>query len=180
LGDEYLLAGRYEKLDPRTAPYLEIPAHDTVIVCTREKVNIPENLIGRFGMRFGFAMRGLVLNNGPQIAPGYKGRLFCLLYNLTDKPVVLVCNKPFASIEFETTSGPARSYEGAFQGAEHISDVAKDILPQSGLKELFDQFQDMEKRYTKKIDNFYTQFITIITIVIAILGLLAGKLLLGI
>ena len=179
LGDEYLKDRGHHNLDEKTSPYLEIPAHDVVVVCTKEIVNIPKDLIGRFGLRFSLVMKGLVLNNSPQIDPGYSGRLFCLLYNLTDSPVVLTYNKRFATIEFETTNQPADIYKGSYQNANSIADVAKDILPKSGLKELSDNFEDMKKTLNKKIDRFYAQFFTIITVVIAILGLLVGKLLLG-
>jgi predicted lysophospholipase L1 biosynthesis ABC-type transport system permease subunit len=96
--------------------------------------------------------------------------------------VVLIYNKPFAKIEFSKINKPSKDYarsSGHFQNANHISDVTKEILPKSGLLELSNDFEKMEKRLNKKVDRFYTQFLTIITIVIAILGVLAGKLLLG-
>jgi hypothetical protein len=93
--------------------------------------------------------------------------------------VILTYNKTFATIEFETTQSTAEVYSGAFQRSDHIPDVVKEILPESGLKALSDDFKEMKTQLTKKVDRFYTQFLTIITIVIAILGLLIGKLLLG-
>jgi len=179
LGDEYLKGGSMNRLDVSGSQYLEIPAHDVVIVCTEEKVNLSTDLVGRFGLRFSLVMRGLVLNNEPQVDPGYSGRLFCLLYNLTDRPVVLSYKQSFATIEFETTIATADKYEGSYQNAEHISEVAKEILPKSGLKELSDSLGKMEAKLTKKVDRFYTLFFTIITIILAILGILLARVWLG-
>lgn len=179
LGSEFLKGGTYGKLDERNNPYLEIPAHDVVIVCTEEKVNIPEDLIARFGLRLSLVMKGLVLNNEPQIDPGYKGRLFCVLYNLTDKPVILTYKQPFATIEFETTTAPTEEYKGQYQRAEHVSDIVKEVLPKSGLKELNDNFRKIEKELTEKVDRFYTLFFTVITIVLAILGLIVTRIMFG-
>jgi len=178
LGDEYLRGGRYDKLDVKKAQYLEIPAHDVVVVCTEERVNIPDDLIGRFGLRFGLAMKGLVLNNEPQIDPGYSGRLFCLLYNLTDRLVVLTYKQPFATIEFETTIAPiapADMYKGLYQHSAHISDAVKEVLPKSGLKELSDNLREMENQLNRKVDRIYILFFTVITIVITILGILFAR-----
>jgi dCTP deaminase len=179
LGNEFLKGGSYFKLDEKHNPYLEIPAHDVVVVCTEEKVNIPNDLVARFGLRFSLVMKGLVLNNEPQIDPGYQGRLFCLLYNLTDRSITLTYRQPFATIEFETTTTSTDRYTGQYQNAEHTSDVVKELLPRSGLKELSDNFRKMEKELTKKVDRFYTLFFTIITIVLAILGLIITRILFG-
>jgi len=179
LGDEYLKGGSLYKLDSSTSQYLEIPAHDVVVVATSEKVNIPTDLVGHFGLRLGLVMKGLVLNNEPQIDPGYSGRLFCLLYNLTDKSIILTDNQSFATIEFETVEGTCNEYKGPYRKADHISDAVREILPRSGLKELSDDFKKMESRLTRKVDHFYTLFFTVITIILAVLGFLVTRILIG-
>ena len=177
LGEEYIKNGAFDKLDENKKPYLEIPEHDVVVVSTYEKINIPTSLVGRFGIRLSLVMRGLVLNNEPQIDPGYSGKLFCLLYNLSDEPITLRYKQPFATIEFEETKSVASPYKDGYQGAEHIFDVVKDKLPKSGLRKLWDEFRDLRKDLTERIDRLYTWFFTMVAIIMAILGILVARIL---
>ncbi|MDH5754653.1 MAG: hypothetical protein OEY95_05575 [Candidatus Bathyarchaeota archaeon] len=175
LGQEYIKEGRFGKLDDEKNPYLEIPEHDVVVVSTFENINMPNRLTGRFGLRLSFAMKGLVLNNEPQIDPGYEGKLFCILYNLSDQPIIIRYLERFATIEFQTTDSAAPPYG---RGFEHIFDVVKDRIPKSGLRELRDQFQKLREDVERRLDRFYTLFFTAIAIVIAILGIIVARVLL--
>ena len=176
LGEEYIKEGKFGRLDEEKNPYLEIPEHDVVVVSTYEDINMPTTLTGRFGLRLSFAMKGLILNNEPQIDPGYRGKLFCILYNLSDQPVIVRYLEPFATIEFQGTDLNAPAYEGP--GFEHIFDVIKDRIPKSGLRNLRDQFQELKEDVERRLDRFYTLFFTAIAIIIAILGIIVARVLL--
>lgn len=178
LGAEYIKEGSFDKLDPNKNPYLEIPKHDVVVVSTHENVNMPLDIVGRFGIRLRFTMMGLILNNAPQIDPGYKGKLFCILYNLSDAPVIIKYLEQFATIEFETTESDAPPYKGSFQNAQSVLDVVKHKLPKSGLKGLSDEFERLKKDVTQRLDRFYLTFFTIIAIVIALFGIVVVRVLL--
>lgn len=175
LGEEYIKNGSFNKLDETKNPYLEIPQHDVIIVSTYEKINMTTNLVARFGIRLSLVMKGLVLTNEPQIDPGYNGRLFCILYNLSDESIIISYKEPFATIEFQETKSIAPIYKGRYQGADHIFDVVRDKLPKSGLRKLGDEFRDLKKDLIQRIDRLYTLFFTMITVIIAILGILLAR-----
>lgn len=177
LGEEYIKNGAFDRLNEGKKPYLKIPEHDVVVVSTYEKINIPTSLVGRFGIRLSLVMKGLLLNNEPQIDPGYSGKLFCILYNLSDEPIVLRYKETFATIEFEETKSIAPQYKDGYQGAEHIFDVVKDKLPKSGLRKLYVEFREMRRDLTQRIDRLYTWFFTMVTIIMAILGILVARIL---
>jgi deoxycytidine triphosphate deaminase len=178
LGEEYIKEGRFEKLDEKTKPYLEIPQHDVVIVSSYETVNLPNNIVGRFGIRLGLVMKGLVLANEPQIDPGSKGRMFCILYNLSDEPIIIAYETTFATIEFQTTESPAPPYRGAYLTADHVYEVARDKLPKSGLKKLWDEQQQLKKDVDQRIERFYIIFFSIMGIIIAVLGVIIATIVL--
>ncbi|WP_195289523.1 dCTP deaminase domain-containing protein [Alistipes finegoldii] len=72
----------------------------SIVFSTEEILSLPGNIVGRFDMRIAFAMQGLVLQVGPQVEPNYKGRLFGLLLNFSDKEVHIPRYARLLSIEF--------------------------------------------------------------------------------
>lgn len=72
----------------------------SIVFCTEEILSLPNNIVGRFDMRIAFAMQGLVLQVGPQVEPNYKGRLFGLLLNFSDKEIHIPRYARLLSIEF--------------------------------------------------------------------------------
>lgn len=175
LGEEYIKEGRFGKLNEHTNPYLEIPQHDVVVASSYENVNLPQNVVGRFGIRLGLVLKGLVLANEPQIDPGSKCKLVCILYNLSDLPIIIPYKGPFATIEFQTTESEAPLYDGAYKGAFHLRDFAQERLPKSGLKELGDAFEKLREHMDQRLERFYITFFAIMAIIIAILGVLVAK-----
>jgi hypothetical protein len=73
---------------------------------------MPDGVYGRWGLRIRPALSGLIFQAGPQIAPGYQGRLFGLLFNLSSKDYVLRHKDQLWSIDFTALPGshpvPAR------------------------------------------------------------------------
>jgi hypothetical protein len=65
---------------------------------------------------------GVVQSNGPQIDPGYRGALFCMLYNGSDQPVGIMRGQHFSTVEFITTCGNGPGYQGKYQGMMSLSD----------------------------------------------------------
>jgi len=105
VGDEYAIDGKIEPLvDESGRNKLFIPPFAVAIIKTRETVNMPRFLIGRWNIQVSRAYEGLLWVGGPQVDPGYVGYLFCPIYNLRDKPVELTRGKPIAIIDFVRTT----------------------------------------------------------------------------
>lgn len=114
IGDEYAIGGQTKKLyDEPGKNEIRIPPFEVAIIKTGERLNLPRFLIGRWNLRVGWAYEGLLWVGGPQVDPGWVGYLFCPLYNLSDKEVVLRIGEPIAVIDFIKTTPfkKGKSYE---------------------------------------------------------------------
>lgn len=81
-------------------PWVEIEPFQSILFSTVETVRLPDGIVGRFGLKIGKALEGLVMQVGPQIEPGYTGPLFGLILNTSGQTRQLVPGSAFASVEF--------------------------------------------------------------------------------
>jgi deoxycytidine triphosphate deaminase len=99
--------GRAEKLkqdrDSR-GEYFIVPPNSFVFFRLRQKLRMPFYLIARFNLKIRYVYRGLLLGTGPQIDPGYTGRIYIPLHNFTNEPVNIYIDESFVSFEFERTA----------------------------------------------------------------------------
>jgi deoxycytidine triphosphate deaminase len=102
IGDEYVIGGERKELNKDGE--IRIPPFNVVVVKTAETINLPRFLIARWNVRVRWAYEGLLWVGGPQVDPGWVGHLFCPLYNLSDKDVVLRAGDPIALMDFVTTT----------------------------------------------------------------------------
>lgn len=75
--------------DLRSAGYLSIERGDFAVVTVREEIALGPQHAGRFGLRSKYARKGLIATMGPQIDPGFHGRLILGLTNLTPKAITV-------------------------------------------------------------------------------------------
>jgi deoxycytidine triphosphate deaminase len=105
IGDQYAIGREIRSLSNKAGEnWLEIPSFEVAIIKTRETVNMPRFLIGRWNIQVKRAYQGLVWVGGPQVDPGYVGHLFCPIYNLSDRPVKLQYEDTVAVIDFVKTT----------------------------------------------------------------------------
>lgn len=112
---------------------IKLPPLGALIFSTLESVHTPDNVVGRFDLKIGYALQGLVLQVGPQIEPLYKGPLFGLLINLSDAEIALADNV-LLTAEFSLlpdTNRPTVPRKKTFQDlkdfVESVPDVVKGI-----------------------------------------------------
>lgn len=108
VGDEYVLGGEKKQLGKDDE--IRILPFNVVVIKTAETINLPRYLIARWNVRVKWAYEGLLWVGGPQVDPGWVGHLFCPLYNLSDKTVVLRYGDSIALMDFVTTT-PFRKEE---------------------------------------------------------------------
>ena len=103
LGSYYRMDGKdYELSDDNKV--LKIPRHGIAIVRTYEWINMPGFLVGRWNLKVKMVYKGLVWVGSLQVDPGYRGYLFCPLYNLSDKEQELIYKDPLFTIDFVRTT----------------------------------------------------------------------------
>ncbi|WP_437871696.1 dCTP deaminase domain-containing protein [Methylorubrum extorquens] len=102
---------------------LQIPPFGAVIVASREHVCIPDDVIGKFNLRVAYTLKGLIVQVGTQVEPGYHGPLFGLLQNTTDKLVEIPTKGPQSrlfTIEFHRLSQAAQVEKKSYEGLSDI------------------------------------------------------------
>lgn len=125
VGREILCQGQVTELTDAN-PRFEIPPYSYAIVSALEHANLPPFVIGRFDLKVSYFFEGVILSNGPQIDPGYKGALFCMLYNGSGKPKLLTFGKQFATIDFTTTTTITEGYRQKYQLKQRMAQFASD------------------------------------------------------
>lgn len=97
-------------------PTYQIQPGQMVGVLSRERISLPLDICGRFGIRSAFARRGINAFGGLQLDPGFRGRLTMNLLNVGPEPVTVAVDEPLFSVEFQRLEEPAESpYSGPFQ-----------------------------------------------------------------
>lgn len=94
----------------------DIQSGQMVAVLSLEKLNVPLEISGRFGIRSAIARKGINAFGGVQLDPGFRGRLTMTLLNVSAKPVTLTLHEPIFSVEFTRLEEEAEvGYAGPYQ-----------------------------------------------------------------
>ncbi len=93
---------------------LRVPPNGLVYIKVKEYFNIPYYIVGCYSLRVKQVYRGLIVDNGLQLDPGYHGHISVPVYNFTNEEKFLRLGDPFLSMEFIKTSPfqPAAPIEG--------------------------------------------------------------------
>ena len=155
VGDEYAIGSKLKTLtDKFDENIIKIEPFQVVIIKTTEIVNLPRFLIARWNIRVKWAYEGLLWVGGPQIYPGWVGHLFCPLYNLSNKVVILKLGDPIAVIDFvKTTNYRANVSDKYPRPPKRILLEEYDLGLQSALfSEVPGKIKEIDKKITG-IDN---------------------------
>lgn len=179
VGDEFVLGGKKEDL--KKDGEIRIPPFNVVVIKTGETINLPRFLIARWNVRVRWAYEGLLWVGGPQVDPGWIGHLFCPLYNLSDKDVVLRYGDPIALMDFVTTTpfNAGKSIEYPRPPKRVLLEEYRAAELRSALyTEAKRRIEEIEKETGKKIDRlekrvefFVGTTLVIITVLFAVLGI---------
>ena len=167
LGDEYYYDGKIQKLSDKK-PFLTIEPYDYAVVSCMETAWMPRDIIAKFGLTVGLFCQGVILSNGPQIDPGFRGTLFCLLFNTSNRAVHLKRGKHYATIEFNKLIGYAGPYEGKYQGKTHIIDYIPENALHGAINELKKEVEQL-KTESRIMQNIYLGVVALMFAIISIL-----------
>ena len=170
LGDEYYYGGRIKRLSDENL-ILKIEPYDYAIVSCKEYVTLPKDITANFGLTVGLFCQGIILSNGQQVDPGFRGTLFCLLFNTSNKAVIIKRNSHYATIEFNKMLDFAPQYKGKNQDKVDILDYIPSNVMQGAINELKQEIEAL-KQESKNMQNLYMGVISIIFAAISILLIL--------
>ncbi len=129
VGDRAAVSTASQSIDLRKDKMLTIEPGAMAIVQSLEVLTLSERLAGRLGPKTSLLRRGIFVATGPQIDPGFHGRLIVNLINLTSRSFVLRHSMPFLSIEFHYLSeAPDRPYTGDYQDRMGLTAEELNIL----------------------------------------------------
>lgn len=155
-------------------PVREIPPHGIAMIRTRERLNLPNDLIARWNIKVKEVYYGLVWVGGPQVDPGYNGPLVCPVFNLSTKPYRLEYCKPLFTIDFVKTtpfiSGTSKQLDIG-RNSESIGALDK-LRTESAIKEQLEKREQEVSKLRTEVRAFQLGTMTAITILFAVLGLL--------
>lgn len=116
VGEDGITTSRKKLTNIKESGYLLIQPGDFAVVNALEEIQLDAQHTGRFGLRSKYARKGLIATTGPQVDPGYHGRLIIGLTNLAPTPISLPYKDDFISIEFHRLEEPSmRPYSGPYQ-----------------------------------------------------------------
>jgi len=150
LGDDVWVQGEFITLSD-SQPVLKIPAYSYAIVSAHEKASLPNFVAGRFDLKVSLFFQGVVLSNGPQVDPGYKGALFCMLYNGSDSKVGIARGQHFATIEFCTTAKLTAGYKKEHQGKTTLREFMPSYAAAGQGGRLFETLQERIKSWEERL-----------------------------
>jgi len=165
----------------REVGYLLLQPGDFAVVTTLEEIRLSPQYAGRFGLRSKHARKGLIATTGPQIDPGYHGRLIVGITNLTPRPVSLPYKDDFLSVEFHRLEEAAtKPYSGPYQdklelGPEEIEVIAE--REGMALSEVITTLQSLSKNVAtlaSEMSTFKWVVPLIVTIGIALIAIIVA------
>lgn len=168
MADIYWCQGKFQTLDNYNNHKLIIPPYSYVLVQAQEEANLPKFISGSFDLKVSMFFNGLILSNGPQVDPGYKGALFCMLYNANDEPFTLKRGSSFATIQFFITSTISEGYKGPYQNKVDFMDFIKQkgLEPKGG--KILERLDNLNNNLAPKISTYQTIFWAIAAIVLGV------------
>ena len=166
---------------PGTESELTIEPFEVAVIQTLERLNMPRYLIARWNVRVRWAYEGLLWVGGPQVDPGYKGHLFCPLYNLSDKPVTLKYGDAIAAIDFVPTTPFRERVSQPYKKPRARGRLIFDEYqrPRSALAEFarkrIDEFDERLKGLQARIDQYSAITFAALAILVAAIAAVAGR-----
>jgi len=132
---------------------IEIPPNGLMYIRTKERFNIPYYLIARYSLRVHQVYRGLLIDNGLHIDPGYCGYIWIPVHNFTTEHRILPQGQEFISVEFNRTTGLPTYVADIKSQDELVSLGIRNELRGSKDRAIKVFYKDLE-RYKKRNEDF--------------------------
>ncbi|MBC6438534.1 MAG: dCTP deaminase [Rhodobacteraceae bacterium] len=114
-------------------------------VASEEQFELPKDICASYGIRSSLARRGVIAFGGPQIDPGYRGKIFISLYNPTLEPVILNHRQQIMSVIFcQLSSADAQGYSGPYQDQKDFPSQDVEFMMRMRSRNLSDVIDNVE------------------------------------
>jgi deoxycytidine triphosphate deaminase len=193
VGFKYSVGGKTYSLS-KIGDAVEIPKYEVAVIEILETVNMPHFLIGRWNIRVRWAYEGLIWVGGPQVDAGYRGKISCPIWNLSNKKISLKSGDAVAVIDFVTTTPPTQeSEEKRYHWDERsrfvFEDYDADKLRSALVTDVVEQIEQLKHdtkqhkgdtdealdRSNARIDNTTSVMFTALGVLVAAIAVFATK-----
>lgn len=173
-----LRLGKYVYLSNTNTPftlsdgdYITLEPGTFALVTTHEILQMPLTHRGRVGMRAKYSLTGLMNISGPQIDPGFKGRLTLGVVNQGPRTRQLKYLDRVFTVEFDELSSPAtKAYSGDFYQVDALPAHLVELITH-GSSSTLPQMSIKLERLEIKMDNLQkTLFVVMIPLALAIIA----------
>lgn len=106
--------------DPVEADEFTIPPWGFVLAQTAETITLGRNMIGFLAGRSSSGRTGLIVENAPNVQPGFSGRLVLELINAAPVPHLLQAGSSVCQISFAWLDGLSGGYAGRYQDQREV------------------------------------------------------------
>jgi dCTP deaminase len=132
VGEQGATTSAKKKINIKQDGYILLSPGDFGVVCVLEEIKLGPQYAARFGLRSKYARKGIIATTGPQIDPGFHGRLIVGMTNLTPKPVSLPYKDDLLTVEFHRLEEPAQKpYSGPYQGRMELGAEEIEFITES-------------------------------------------------
>lgn len=132
VGEQGATTSTKKIINIREVGFLLLKPGDFAIIAVFEKLHLTTRYVARFGLRSKYTRKGLIATTGPQIDPGYKGRLILGLTNLTPKSISLPFKDDLISVEFhKLEEDSSKPYSGPYQEKYELGPEDIEIIVES-------------------------------------------------
>lgn len=186
VGDDYAIQGDSNKLIEDTGKNeIKIDPFQVAIIKTRQIINMPRFLIGRWNIKVSRAYEGLLWVGGPQVDPGWVGHLYCPVYNLSNKTIILRLGEELATIDFVKAGEFDKRYKDRYierppkrTRLEHYKPILQSALYTEAAKridKIEDKIEKQIERRVNRVEGLIGPIFTSISIMVALIGLLLAS-----
>lgn len=171
-------------IDLQKAGFIVVQPYAPALLYAMERLKLPLDLAGRFGLKSGLSRRGVYASVGPQVDPGFDGKLSVTLFNLTPVPVALNYGDTFLSLELHRLGVPAtKGYVGEYQhrntftaseiepvlgykghglseAVAGFTEIRQSLIKVGNLSEKFDSFLENYEKQNRELTEFNRALLT--------------------
>jgi len=146
---------------------LALEPYDYAIASCNEKISMPRDVSGRFDVSVNLFCQGIILSNSTQVDPGFRGKLFCLLFNTSNKVVYLKRHTHFATMEFNKLIEPTTPYSGKYADEDSIVPYLPTNVMQGAINELKKEIENL-KTENQKMQGIYLSVLALFLAIVSI------------
>lgn len=173
VGLQYAINGEIRTLSEDEE--LTVSPFQVVVIQTRERLNLPRNMIARWNIKVSLAYEGLLWVGGPQVDPGYVGHLSCPIYNLSEKAVRLRCGTELAVVDFVKTT-PFVSNVSKKYNRPPKRVLFEEYRPEQLKSALYSQAADKISNFDLRLSEFEGRLTNFTGITYTVIGVLVAAL----